>query len=198
MESERTCWFFAWKRFSHHRNSYSSRWSLILQIIFLAIIKKVMQQIIATRFCYDCLGHPTWNVIEVVSNLQRLKWHPGFPTGKNLRCPIFLQDKFVYLKAMPHKLCLPTLKVIFIYLLFLTLNLYLKDAMLYQWLIIVRCHSIHQNRPIPICFPQLQNLLKSTMKVEELMNVSNDINYYNDKIHMVKFLYDIICIFPWT
>lgn len=74
------------------------------------------------------LGHPTWNVMEVVSNLQRLKGHPGFPTGENLRCPIFLQDKFVYLRAMPHKLCLPTLKVILLEFTISTYNLHFESC----------------------------------------------------------------------
>lgn len=40
----------------------------------------------------------------------RLNKHRGFPNGIFLKCPIFLQDKYVYLSAI-ESLCLPTLKV---------------------------------------------------------------------------------------
>jgi hypothetical protein len=45
-------------------------------------------------------GNPQWNSRDVVSQLQRLADHPGFPNGLNLQCPIFLQHKFYYLLGL--------------------------------------------------------------------------------------------------
>ena len=45
---------------------------------------------------------------------RELSIHPGFPLEESLRCPVFTQDKFVYLSALMAKgLCNPTLKVLF-------------------------------------------------------------------------------------
>ena len=41
-----------------------------------------------------------FNCNEVVNELQRLRNHPGFPSGDELQCPIFLQDKRVYIEGM--------------------------------------------------------------------------------------------------
>ncbi|KAJ1380871.1 hypothetical protein B484DRAFT_411895 [Ochromonadaceae sp. CCMP2298] len=42
--------------------------------------------------------------------LQRLFDHPGFPTGSNLSCPVFTQDKFRYIAACAD-ICNPTMKI---------------------------------------------------------------------------------------
>jgi hypothetical protein len=47
---------------------------------------------------------------ELVKELLRLEYHPGFPNGKSLRCPVFLQDKYCYLKFLKD-LVNPTFKV---------------------------------------------------------------------------------------
>ena len=48
----------------------------------------------------------------MVDQLQRLKCHPGFPRGPYLKCPIFLQDKFEYLKVLQEfNMCNPTMRV---------------------------------------------------------------------------------------
>ena len=41
-----------------------------------------------------------WGVEELYDELQRLQWHPGFPKGKELRCPVFTQNKMKYIKAL--------------------------------------------------------------------------------------------------
>ena len=48
----------------------------------------------------------------LVSEIQRLKYHRGFPYGNHLKCPVFLQDKYEYLAILQkHNMCNPTLKV---------------------------------------------------------------------------------------
>ena len=48
----------------------------------------------------------------IIGELQRLKYHRGFPFGSFLRCPVFLQDKFEYLSVLQKcGMCNPTLKV---------------------------------------------------------------------------------------
>jgi len=42
-----------------------------------------------------------WNMSELLEQLKRLKDHNGFPNGNQLECPIFTQDKFEYIKAVP-------------------------------------------------------------------------------------------------
>ena len=66
-------------------------------------------------FCFS--GHynespdgSDWNLTDVVQQIQRLKNHRGFPTAQFLQCPVFLQDKFDYLRCVP-EISLPTLKV---------------------------------------------------------------------------------------
>jgi hypothetical protein len=45
-----------------------------------------------------------WNMLELQVELQRLKFHVGFPNLSKLQCPVFLQDKYKYLQCMPvHK-----------------------------------------------------------------------------------------------
>jgi hypothetical protein len=42
-----------------------------------------------------------WNLIDLEMELQRLKFHTGFPNLLKLKCPVFLQDKYKYLENMP-------------------------------------------------------------------------------------------------
>ena len=56
-------------------------------------------------------GH-RFTMNSVLSELQRLKLHRGFPHGNYLQCPVFLQDKYVYLDILRNQgMCNPTLKV---------------------------------------------------------------------------------------
>lgn len=41
-----------------------------------------------------------WDVEDIYTELQRLQWHPGFPTGNQLSCPVFTQNKMQYIKAL--------------------------------------------------------------------------------------------------
>jgi hypothetical protein len=51
--------------------------------------------------------------VEVLwDKISMLASHIGFPAGLNLRCPVFIQDKFVYISAC-HEITIPTLKVVF-------------------------------------------------------------------------------------
>lgn len=43
-----------------------------------------------------------WDVTDIIEELQRLKYHEGFPNGEQLSCPIFTQDKMRYLQLIPH------------------------------------------------------------------------------------------------
>jgi hypothetical protein len=35
-----------------------------------------------------------WNIDLLYREMQRLEFHPGFPSGTQLKCPIFTQNKF--------------------------------------------------------------------------------------------------------
>ena len=52
-----------------------------------------------------------WNVQELEFQLQRLTNHLGFPKGKNLLCPVFLQNKFEYLRLLPTATVNQTLQI---------------------------------------------------------------------------------------
>jgi len=45
---------------------------------------------------------------EIRHELQRLSNHIGFPTGLNLSCPIFLQDKLSYIRSLPQHHVIPS------------------------------------------------------------------------------------------
>jgi len=52
-----------------------------------------------------------WDMKNIRSEIQRLKYHPGFPCGESLQCPVFLQDKFDYIKLLEN--CVnPTFKYV--------------------------------------------------------------------------------------
>jgi len=40
-----------------------------------------------------------WNVVELYEELKRLQFHPGWPWGVKIECPILTQDKYRYLIA---------------------------------------------------------------------------------------------------
>lgn len=58
--------------------------------------------------CHFIIAHPhqgiifhmNWNATDLERELLRLYDHPGFPTGESLKCPVFLQNKFEYLKHL--------------------------------------------------------------------------------------------------
>jgi hypothetical protein len=53
-----------------------------------------------------------WDITHLYSMLQsHLFCHKGFPSGSQLSCPIFTQDKYEYLRLLPEEFVMPTLKV---------------------------------------------------------------------------------------
>lgn len=54
-----------------------------------------------------------WSIEEIYNELQRLKYHPGFPNMEHLGCSIFTQNKWLYLEAMmPEGRILPSYKLL--------------------------------------------------------------------------------------
>ena len=41
-----------------------------------------------------------WDMKEAVAEFQRLRYHNGFPSGEQLRCPVFTQDKIKYIRCL--------------------------------------------------------------------------------------------------
>ena len=39
----------------------------------------------------------SWDLQFYYEQMNRLRFHPGFPNGNSLECPVLLQDKFAYL-----------------------------------------------------------------------------------------------------
>ena len=57
-------------------------------------------------------GTDTWNMSNIIKNIERLRYHLGTPCGKHLDCPVWSQNKrslYDHLEALD--LCLPTIKV---------------------------------------------------------------------------------------
>ena len=52
-----------------------------------------------------------WSMEALYAELQRLKYHAGFPTFEQLNCPMFTQDKMKYLKALPEGSTMPTYEI---------------------------------------------------------------------------------------
>jgi len=52
-----------------------------------------------------------WDCRAIAPQYTRLMGHIGFPTHNQLHCPIFLQDKFAYLEAIP-EFCNATVKIL--------------------------------------------------------------------------------------
>lgn len=51
-----------------------------------------------------------WQIDDLLINLERLKFHKGFPTGAQLACPVFTQNKFDYISRIAGY-SIPTMKV---------------------------------------------------------------------------------------
>ena len=55
-----------------------------------------------------------WNMTTLYNEVLRLQAHNGFPTGPELECPMFTQNKIEYLRCLlPLKMVNPTLKINF-------------------------------------------------------------------------------------
>ena len=51
-----------------------------------------------------------WTANEYIDKLNLLRYHLGYPMGKYLQCPVYLQDKILYLDALK-QYCTPTIHV---------------------------------------------------------------------------------------
>ena len=51
-----------------------------------------------------------WKPVDCMNEIRRLEYHPGFPAGINLRCPVLNGDKFAYISAAK-PLTIPSLQV---------------------------------------------------------------------------------------
>ena len=79
-------------------------------------IEAFVDWLLASHF-YFILSHAHqslhhWDCRDIAPQYSRLMEHIGFPTHNQLYCPIFLQDKFAYLEAIP-EFCNATVKVSF-------------------------------------------------------------------------------------
>ena len=53
-----------------------------------------------------------WHIESLYGELQRLKYHPGFPNMASLGCPMFTQNKMLYLKNLPQCMTMPSFKIL--------------------------------------------------------------------------------------
>jgi len=51
-----------------------------------------------------------WRIDDLLGNLERLKYHKGFPYGEQLSCPVFTQDKYQYISKIAGY-SIPTMKL---------------------------------------------------------------------------------------
>ena len=65
---------------------------------------------ILTNSFHQGMDTKQWDILELENQIQRIKFHPGFPTGVQTMCPVFLQDKYRYLEYIL-EYANPTLKV---------------------------------------------------------------------------------------
>lgn len=88
-------------RKASHTESTFVEWLLDSHVHF--ILGHIHQGIIGLGWDLDVLYK---------QQIPRLYYHPGFPTGKELFCPVFTQDKFRYLCVLAaRKYANPTLKI---------------------------------------------------------------------------------------
>jgi hypothetical protein len=62
-------------------------------------------------FCHLHQSIHFWSISDIRMGLNRLTFHPGFPSGEQCQCPVITQDKFAYLSTD----CLlfnPTMKIV--------------------------------------------------------------------------------------
>ena len=66
--------------------------------------------LIITHVHQNIVEHLGWNMVDLMYQLQRLYDHPGYPYRQLLRDPIFLQDKYEYIRIV-EDICNPTFKI---------------------------------------------------------------------------------------
>jgi hypothetical protein len=52
-----------------------------------------------------------YQVTNIYEELNRLRYHTGYPSHDKLDCPIFRQDKWTYLTDLPEHMKLPTVMI---------------------------------------------------------------------------------------
>jgi hypothetical protein len=57
-------------------------------------------------------GNPQWSALTIQEHLNVLADHVGWPSFENLKCPVFTQDKYNYIKMCPD-ISIPTLQINF-------------------------------------------------------------------------------------
>jgi hypothetical protein len=59
-------------------------------------------------------GNASWSASAIQLDLRSLENHTGYPSGIGLSCPIFLQDKYLYINALSGRnMSIPTLQILF-------------------------------------------------------------------------------------
>ena len=53
-----------------------------------------------------------YQVTNIYEEVNRLRYHTGYPSHDKLDCPIFRQDKWAYLTDLPEHMKLPTVKIL--------------------------------------------------------------------------------------
>ena len=87
-------------------NTSTSMQHLTIQSIVQLLLSSDVHLII-THMHQGIMELLRWNMTDLVLELQLLYSHPGYPTGRSLEDPIFLQDKFKYQSQFipSHRLC---------------------------------------------------------------------------------------------
>lgn len=65
-------------------------------------------------FIINHIHQGLWEIIDcrdISVQLNRLNGHIGFPSGIQLQCPVFQQDKYEYIDSMPQDMMIPSFKV---------------------------------------------------------------------------------------
>jgi len=114
-----------WLRFSVSLPSIAAMYNLQVEILSIQDVNKrrMSESDFVNYFLaadiHFILGHAHqgasiralgWNMDVLKENLQRLKFHNGFPSGLEVQCPVFLQDKFEYLTGL-RDYANPTLRI---------------------------------------------------------------------------------------
>lgn len=69
---------------------------------FEDVVNWLLRSHIHLMICYPHEGSEKfgWDVINIAQQLQRLRFHVGYPMGEYCQCPIMTQDKYTYLEAV--------------------------------------------------------------------------------------------------
>ena len=76
-------------------------WLLASSVHFITVhVHQGLQLALLDTSISKQTGQNRFTINSILSELQRLKFHRGFPFGNYLQCPVFLQDKYVYLAIL--------------------------------------------------------------------------------------------------